>query len=126
MWPTDGTVGSPFGLRVHPIYGGRRLHAGVDVAGPTGQPIVAANAGMVVTASCSPGGYGCRTVIDHGGGLATLYAHQSSFEVGEGQLVSAGEVIGRIGSTGASTGPHLHFEVRRDGVPEDPMPFYAG
>jgi murein DD-endopeptidase MepM/ murein hydrolase activator NlpD len=124
VWPTTGPITSPFGYRTHPIYGSRRLHAGVDVGGGWGTPIVAANTGLVIAAYCSAGGYGCRIVIDHGGGMATLYAHQSSFAVAEGTVVSAGQTIGYIGSTGASTGPHLHFEIRRDGVPEDPMQQY--
>lgn len=124
VWPTTGRQTSPFGYRTHPIYGGRRLHAGVDVSAPTGTPIVAANDGLVIDARCSSGGYGCRIVIDHGGGVASLYAHQSSFAVDVGTVVAAGDVIGSVGSTGASTGPHLHFEIRVDGVPTDPMTRY--
>jgi len=85
---------------------------------------VAANDGYVLSAYCSPGGYGCRVVIDHGGRIATLYAHLSSFAISEGQDVAAGEVIAYTGSTGASTGPHLHFEVRVNGTPVDPMGYY--
>lgn len=124
VWPTSGQISSPYGYRTHPIYGSRRLHAGVDVSGGWGQQIVAANTGLVIAAYCSGGGYGCRIVIDHGGGMATLYAHQSSFAVAEGTVVNAGQVIGYVGSTGASTGPHLHFEIRRNGVPENPMAQY--
>ncbi len=123
VWPTAGRAGSGYGYRVHPIFGSRRLHSGVDIAGPTGQPIVAAAAGQVVSAGWR-GGYGLAVVIDHGGGLATLYAHQSQVVVGAGQVVEAGQQIGHIGSTGQSTGPHLHFEVREDGVPRDPMDWY--
>jgi murein DD-endopeptidase MepM/ murein hydrolase activator NlpD len=124
VWPTSGRITSSYGYRTHPIYGGSRLHAGVDISGGWGQPIVAANAGLVISAYCQGGGYGCRIVIDHGGGLASLYAHQSSFAVAEGEVVTPGQTIGYVGSTGASTGPHLHFEIRRSGAPEDPMQHY--
>lgn len=124
VWPTSGRVTSPYGYRTHPIWGDRRLHAGVDISGAYGQPIVAANEGLVVDAYCTPGGYGCRVVLDHGGGYASLYAHQSSFAVRQGSVVAGGEVIGYVGSTGASTGPHLHFEIRVNGAPVDPMQHY--
>ena len=124
VWPTSGQITSPYGYRTHPIYGTQRMHTGVDISGGMGQAIVAANTGLVLSAFCTAGGYGCRIVIDHGGGIATLYAHQSSFAVAEGTVVNAGQVIGYVGSTGASTGPHLHFEVRRNGAPEDPMQHY--
>jgi murein DD-endopeptidase MepM/ murein hydrolase activator NlpD len=123
LWPTNGRAGSGYGWRVHPIYGTRRMHTGVDVAGPYGQPIIAAAEGLVVHAGWR-GGYGIAVVIDHGGGLATLYAHQSSINVAEGQVVAAGQKIGSIGSTGQSTGPHLHYEIRVNGVPKDPMQWY--
>jgi murein DD-endopeptidase MepM/ murein hydrolase activator NlpD len=124
VWPTSGRVTSPYGYRTHPIWGDRRLHAGVDISGSYGQPIVAANEGLVVDAYCTPGGYGCRVVLDHGGGYASLYAHQSSFAVRQGDVVAGGQVIGHVGSTGASTGPHLHFEIRVNGAPVDPMQHY--
>ena len=123
LWPTNGRAGSGFGWRVHPIYGTRRMHTGVDISGPYGQPIIAAAEGLVIHAGWR-GGYGLAVVIDHGGGLATLYAHQSSINVAEGQVVTAGQKVGSIGSTGQSTGPHLHFEVRVNGVPKDPMQWY--
>lgn len=123
LWPTDGRAGSGYGYRTHPIFGTRRMHTGVDVSGPTGQPIIAAAEGLVVSAGWR-GGYGMAVVIDHGGGLATLYAHQSRLLVSQGQVVGAGQHIGDIGSTGQSTGPHLHFEIRQDGVPQDPMAWY--
>lgn len=123
LWPTNGRAGSGYGWRVHPIYGTRRMHTGVDISGPYGQPIIAAAEGLVVHAGWR-GGYGIAVVIDHGGGLATLYAHQSSINVAEGQVVTAGQKIGSIGSTGQSTGPHLHYEVRVNGVPKDPMQWY--
>jgi murein DD-endopeptidase MepM/ murein hydrolase activator NlpD len=115
--PTSGSLTSRFGQR----WG--RLHAGIDVAAPTGTPIRACWPGRVVVAGWQ-GGYGNTVVIDHGGGRATLYAHQSSIAVSVGQVVDAGAVIGAVGSTGNSTGPHLHFEVRINGNPVDPAPYF--
>ena len=123
LWPTEGRAGSGYGYRTHPIFGTRRLHTGVDISAPTGQAIVAAAAGQVVSAGWR-GGYGQAVVIDHGGGLATLYAHQSRLLVTAGQVVEAGQQIGEVGTTGQSTGPHLHFEVRENGTPRDPMAWY--
>jgi murein DD-endopeptidase MepM/ murein hydrolase activator NlpD len=120
IWPVNGSVGSGFGPRIHPISGGSRVHTGVDIGASSGTPIKAADDGIVVMAGPN-GGYGNWTLIDHGGGLATGYGHQSSIGVSRGQRVSRGEVIGRVGSTGASTGPHLHWEVRVNGNPVDPM-----
>ena len=114
IWPVNGPVTSPFGYR----WG--RLHAGIDIGVPYGTPIQAAAAGRVVIAGWV-GGYGNYTCIDHGGGLATCYAHQSSFAVGVGASVGQGQVIGYVGSTGHSFGPHLHFEVRINGSPVDPL-----
>lgn len=113
-------LSSRFGLRVHPLFGTTRLHAGMDLAAPTGTVIGAAAGGTVVTAGWL-GGYGNAVVIDHGGGLSTLYAHQSSLAVTVGQVVAPGQSVGRVGSTGNSTGPHLHFEVRVFGTPVDPV-----
>ena len=113
MWPARGTVTSEYGSR----WG--RLHAGIDIAGPTGTPIWAAKAGSVVVAG-TQSGYGNTVVIDHGGDMTTLYAHQSRLAVSSGQSVSQGQVIGYIGSTGRSTGPHLHFETRYGGSPRNP------
>jgi murein DD-endopeptidase MepM/ murein hydrolase activator NlpD len=119
--PISGArLSSMFGWRVHPIFGTRRLHAGVDLSAGTGTPIRAADDGFVVWADWR-GGYGLATVIDHGGALATLYGHQSRQIVRAGQTVSRGQVIGYVGSTGFSTGPHLHFETRILGTPVDPL-----
>jgi murein DD-endopeptidase MepM/ murein hydrolase activator NlpD len=117
--PVPGAVTSGYGYRIHPIYGNERLHTGWDMNGAMGSPIVAAASGTVIFASVK-GGYGNTMMIDHGGGMVTLYAHQSQFAVGYGQQVSAGQVIGYVGSTGDSTGPHLHFEVRINGTPVNP------
>ena len=100
-----------------------RLHAGLDTAAPTGTPIYACWGGRVAVAGWQ-GGYGNAVVIDHGGGQATLYAHQSVIAVSVGQAVNAGQLIGYVGSTGNSTGPHLHFEVRVNGTPVDPAPYF--
>src|SRR5436190_4327034 len=119
-WPVNGPITSPFGYRNDPVLGGNRLHAGVDIAASQGTPIKAAGDGVVKMAGVN-GGYGNWTPIDHGGGLATRYGHPSRIAVSIGQHVSTGEVIGYVGSTGASTGPHLHWEVRVNGNPVDPM-----
>ena len=114
IWPVNGPVTSPFGYR----WG--RLHAGIDIGVPYGTPIHAAAAGTVVLAGWV-GGYGNYTCIDHGGGMATCYAHQSSFAVGAGAQVAQGQLIGYVGCTGHCFGPHLHFEVRINGTPVDPL-----
>lgn len=121
VWPAEGRVSSPFGYRMHPIHNERRLHAGLDIAAPTGTPIVAVWTGRVVSAG-SRGGYGLTVVLDHGDGRMTLYAHMSRIDVSVGQVVRRGERLGAVGSTGASTGPHLHLEVRDHGAPRDPRP----
>lgn len=117
VWPVDGPVVSGFGMR----WG--RMHEGIDIAVPAGTPIRAAAAGSVVLlqSEVESGGYGNFTCLDHGGGLQTCYAHQSSFAVGSGQSVSQGEVIGYSGCTGHCFGDHLHFEVRIGGAPTDPL-----
>jgi murein DD-endopeptidase MepM/ murein hydrolase activator NlpD len=122
FWPTSGAIVSGFGYRTHPVYGTTRFHSGVDIDGACGQPIFAAETGTVLSAG-SNGGYGNATVIDHGNGLSTLYAHQSSIGVSSGQSVGRGEQIGLVGTTGLSTGCHLHFEVRINGEPVDPVPY---
>lgn len=113
---------SPYGYRVHPISGVTRLHNGVDLAAVTGTPIFASKSGVVTTACIGWGnGYGNHVVINHGDGFSTLYAHQSALNVYEGQIVSQGDVIGYVGSTGNSTGPHLHFTVFKNGETINPM-----
>jgi murein DD-endopeptidase MepM/ murein hydrolase activator NlpD len=114
IWPVSGPVTSPFGYR----WG--RLHAGIDIGVPSGTPIHAAASGSVALAGWV-GGYGNYTCLDHGGGLATCYAHQSSIAVSVGQHVTQGQVIGYSGCTGHCFGPHLHFEVRINGNPVDPL-----
>ncbi len=114
IWPVNAAITSPFGWR----WG--RMHEGVDLGAAYGTPIAAAAAGAVIYAGWE-GGYGNLTVIDHGGGLATAYGHQSRIAVSVGQSVSQGETIGFVGSTGHSTGPHLHFEVRVNGEAVDPL-----
>ena len=121
--PVPGTVSSGFGNRVHPISGVVKMHNGVDMNASHGDPIVAAEDGIVILAGVK-GGYGNTVMIDHGGGIVTLYAHQSVIGVTVGQTVSQGETIGRIGSTGQSTGPHLHFEVRLNGVSKNPVNYW--
>jgi murein DD-endopeptidase MepM/ murein hydrolase activator NlpD len=125
VMPTTGTFSSGFGYRVDPFGLGTTFHAGQDIAAPTGTPIIAATAGTVaiVETPGQSGGYGNYTCIDRGGGFATCYAHQSVVFVHVGQVVAQGQTIGLVGSTGASTGPHLHFEVRLNGVPVDPVPY---
>jgi murein DD-endopeptidase MepM/ murein hydrolase activator NlpD len=120
--PVPGPVGSGFGMRYHPILHYYRMHTGVDLHAGYGTPIRAADKGMVVYAGWR-GGYGKCIIIDHGSGVATVYAHMSSLDVGNGQVVSRGSCLGRVGSTGLSTGPHLHFEVRRNGTPVNPLSY---
>lgn len=120
--PVPGAVVSPFGPRFHPILHYTRMHTGDDMSAGTGTPIRACRAGTVVI-SGGQGGYGNAVVIDHGGNMATLYAHQSRIVAPVGATVAAGDVIGYVGSTGMSTGPHLHFEVRLSGNPVDPASY---
>jgi murein DD-endopeptidase MepM/ murein hydrolase activator NlpD len=122
VWPAGSRaqVTSPFGWRIHPILGTRRFHTGIDIGVGYGTPIHAADGGRVIYATWMSG-YGNCTIVDHGGGISTLYAHQASIAVGYGATVSRGQTIGSVGSTGFSTGPHLHFEVRSSGQPVDPL-----
>jgi len=125
LWPVEGyhTITSKFGMRLHPILKVYKLHTGVDVKVPKGVPIMAANDGVVVTAGYNTG-YGNYVVIDHGGGQKTLYAHMTKYLVKKGQTVERGDKIGTVGSTGYSTGAHLHFEIIIDGEQVDPMQFF--
>ena len=124
LWPTAGAVVSPYGYRVHPIFGDSRLHTGVDIGGAYGAPVLAGDTGTVAFAGAM-GGYGNAIVVDHGGGIATTYNHLSAFAVVSGQQVGRGETLGSVGCTGYCTGPHLHFEVRVNGTPVDPMPYLS-
>ena len=121
-WPAAGPVTSNFGWRLHPIYGEWRFHAGVDIGADYDTPIYAAGDGVIISAEWL-GGYGNAIMIDHGGGVVTLYGHCAGLAVSYGQHVSKGQLVGYVGSTGNSTGPHLHFEVRQDGVAVDPCAF---
>jgi murein DD-endopeptidase MepM/ murein hydrolase activator NlpD len=126
IWPMPGySAGGGVGWRVHPVYGYKSCHTGVDISAPSGTQIIAARGGTVIWTK-SGGPYGNNTLIDHGNGLATFYAHQTSFAVSGGERVRKCEVIGYVGSTGYSTGPHLHFEVHINGVPHDPMGWFGG
>lgn len=121
-WPAPGSITSGYGWRTHPIFGTRRFHAGVDIDSECGDPIWSGEDGTVISAYYSDG-YGNVVIVDHGRGLSTLYAHQSYLSVSSGQRVSRGERIGTVGTTGWSTGCHLHFEVRVNGEPVDPVPY---
>lgn len=126
VWPTPSctTTSSVYGYRVHPIYGTVKFHAGEDIPASYGAEILAAASGTVTTAGWVSG-YGNYTVIDHGGGTMTAYGHQSSILVSVGQYVEQGQDIGYVGSTGNSTGPHLHFEVYQNGSTVDPKSFFS-
>ena len=127
QWPVPGysTVSSPFGNRIHPILKTKKFHSGIDIPAPSGRDVVAAGDGKVVSSS-NLGSYGKAVIIDHGGGIMTLYAHNSKLLVQNGQTVTKGQKIALIGSTGLSTGPHLHFEVRKDGQYTNPIPYVKG
>ncbi len=119
IWPISGPITSEYGWRTHPIFGTTRYHSGLDIGADYGDPIRAADGGVVISAEWL-GGYGYAVIIDHGGGLSSLYGHNSELLVSEGQRVYKGQTIARAGSTGYSTGPHCHFEVRLNGAPVNP------
>ena len=125
-WPTPGytRITSPFGMRIHPIFHVNRLHTGVDIGAPKGANVIAVNDGVVTSASFSTS-YGNWIIIDHGGGVVTVYAHASKLIAKKGDIVKRGDVIMEVGSTGWSTGPHLHFEVRINGEYKDPLNFIS-
>ncbi|KYZ75250.1 hypothetical protein AXX12_13905 [Anaerosporomusa subterranea] len=122
LWPASGAITSGFGWRNPPVEDGTELHQGVDIAVETGTPVVA-TANGVVTKSGWTGGYGNLVQIDHGNGMETLYGHNSQLAVSVGQKVKKGQVIAYVGSTGVSTGPHIHYEVRVNGTAVNPMRF---
>ena len=119
IWPISGPITSEFGWRTHPIFGTARFHSGLDIGGDYGMPIYAAASGTVIYAGWISG-YGNAVIIDHGGGVTTLYGHNDSLNVSEGENVAQGQVIAMCGSTGNSTGHHCHFEVRENGEPVSP------
>ena len=124
MRPISGRITSPFGWRTHPIFNSRTFHSGVDIAGPNRGSIRASNSGKVIYSGWY-GGYGKVVILDHGSvngrPITTLYAHMSSIKVSQGQFVNKGDVVGFEGTTGYSTGPHVHFEVRVNGKPNNPL-----
>ncbi|MNR19639.1 Murein DD-endopeptidase MepM [compost metagenome] len=119
---TGARISSPYGYRIHPITGVKKLHTGTDFAVSQGTDVHAADSGNVIVAEWW-NGYGNCVIIDHGNNIWTLYGHLSKINVQKGDNVKRGEVIAESGNTGASTGPHLHFEVRVNGTPVDPMPY---
>lgn len=124
IWPVDGRLESYFGKRADPLSGEGAFHPGVDITAPTGTPVHAAADGVVLHAEMMSG-YGRVVVIDHGNGLQTVYAHLSSFAVVPGQEIRMGEVLGGVGSSGRTTGTHLHYEVRLHGSPSNPRPYMS-
>ncbi len=122
IWPISGPITSEFGWRTHPIFGSARFHSGLDIGGDYGMPIHAAASGVVIESGWI-GGYGNTVMIEHGSGIVTLYGHNETLLVGVGQSVNQGDVIAYCGSTGNSTGPHCHFEVRLNGEPVSPWDY---
>ena len=126
IWPLPGyRPGSAYGWRIHPIWGDRRFHAGEDIGAPSGTSILAADSGIATVIPDNGNGYGNYIIINHGGGRTTLYAHMSGFAVSNGATVTQGQTIGYVGSTGNSTGPHLHFETRVNGATTDPKGYFS-
>ena len=123
-WPTSGPITSPYGMRVHPIFGDARMHNGIDIGAPYGAGVYAAGDGRVTFAGAMSG-YGNVVIVDHGGGLSTTYNHMATIAASTGQTVSRGDQVGAVGCSGYCTGPHLHFEVRLNGSPVDPMPYLS-
>ena len=124
-WPAQGTITSPFGSRLDPFSGGASFHPGLDITAPYGERVVASGSGVVVSAENNGDGYGNKVVIGHGNDISTLYGHLSAILVKNGEEVKEGDPIGRVGSTGRSTGNHLHFEIRVDGTPVNPLAYLA-
>ncbi|WP_234970934.1 M23 family metallopeptidase [Desulfonauticus submarinus] len=120
IWPTQGWISSGFGYRISPFTGQREFHKGLDISGPVGTPIIAPADGVVVFYGVN-GGYGLSLLIDHGNGITTRYAHLQKAVVKKGERVKRGEIIAYMGNSGRSTGPHLHYEVRINGVPVNPL-----
>jgi Membrane proteins related to metalloendopeptidases len=128
MWPlpaANNVITCPYGMRKHPITGVRKLHTGIDLRASTGTKVYAANSGTVTTSGYSSA-WGNYIIISHGGGLTTLYAHLSRRSVSKGNKVKRGDIIGYTGNTGYSTGPHLHFEIDKNGTPYDPLTEFKG
>ncbi|WKY45484.1 peptidoglycan DD-metalloendopeptidase family protein [Eubacteriaceae bacterium ES2] len=123
VWPCDGSITSPFGWRTHPIYGDQRFHSGVDIGASSGTAVASAGNGTVISAGWN-GGYGNCIIVDLGNGVSAVYAHLSAMYVSSGQTVSAGQTVGAVGSTGDSTGPHLHFEMRLYGSAVSPYNYF--
>lgn len=115
---------SGYGYRIHPIYRTRKMHTGIDLTAPTGTPVYVTGNGRVIKAGYTPGGYGKRVLVDHGFGFKTLYAHLNEIDVKVGQIVKRGDIIGKVGNTGRSTAPHLHYEVRKNNKTENPVNYY--
>ena len=125
LWPVEGRLMSGFATRTDPFSGEGAFHKGVDISAPTGTPVRSTAEGVVVLAEPVSGGYGRLVVIDHGGGVQTFYAHLSKIGVHTGQEVHRGDLVGAVGSTGRTTAPHLHYEVRIAGTPRNPIRYLA-
>ena len=122
IWPLAGYVSSPFGMRMHPIFGVNRMHTGIDIDAPLGAPIVAAARGVVAFSGWL-GGYGNTVIVQHDQIHTTLYSHLNSLPVDKDQELEQGEILGYVGMTGWTTGPHLHFEIRKNGDPVNPASY---